>query len=75
MKEKTFPHIRKPVHGQRQRVAEGGNFGDTEESAATMVRGASREIPAQRISANQQSPAQEACLLINQGGWGLGAEA
>ena len=37
-------------------------------------RGQSREIPAQRIGANQHSPAPEACLLTRQGGWGLGAE-
>ena len=33
------------------------------------------EIPAQRIGADQHSPSQEACLLIRQGGRGLGAEA
>ena len=35
----------------------------------------SREIPAQRISADQHSPAGEACVLTRQEGWGLGAEA
>ena len=38
-------------------------------------RGQSGEIPAQRIGANQHSPAREACLLTRRGGWGLGAEA
>ena len=38
-------------------------------------RGQSREIPSQRIGADQHSPAREACLLIHWGGWGLGAEA
>ena len=38
-------------------------------------RGQSREIPAQGISANQHSPALEACLLTRWGRWGLGAEA
>ena len=38
-------------------------------------RGQSGEIPTQRIGADQHSPAWEACLLIHQGGWGLGAEA
>ena len=33
------------------------------------------EIPAQRIGANQHSPAREVSLLPHQGGWGLGAEA
>ena len=38
-------------------------------------RGQSGEIPAQRIGANQHSPAREACLFNCPGGWGLGAEA
>ena len=38
MKEEMFPHTRKPLRGQRRRVAEGGSFGATEESAATGVR-------------------------------------
>ena len=37
--------------------------------------GQSGEVPAQRLGANQHSPAREACLLTHQGGWGLGAEA
>ena len=37
--------------------------------------GHSREIPAQRISADQHSPAREACLLTHRGGQRLGAEA
>ena len=35
MKEERFPHTRKPLHGRRQRVAEGRSFGAKEESAAT----------------------------------------
>ena len=42
MKEERFPHTRKPLRGQRLRVAEGGSFGATEESAATGVRRAKR---------------------------------
>ena len=38
-------------------------------------RGQSREIRAQRIGADQHSPAREACLLTRQDRWGLGAEA
>ena len=38
MKEERFPHARKPLRGRRLRVAEGGSFGDTEESAATGVQ-------------------------------------
>ena len=37
--------------------------------------GQSGEIPAQRIGADQHSPAREACLLTCRDGWGLGAEA
>ena len=37
MKEERFPHTRKPLHGRRLQVAEGGSFGATEESAATGV--------------------------------------
>ena len=40
-----------------------------------VCRGQSGEIPAQRISADQHSPAREACLLTRRDGWGLGAEA
>ena len=36
--------------------------------------GQSGEIPAQRIGADQHSPARDACLLNNWGGQGLGAE-
>ena len=42
MKEERFPHTRKPLHGRRLWVAEGGSFGAMEESAATGVRRAKR---------------------------------
>ena len=38
MKEERFPHTRKPLHGRRRQVAEGGSFGVIEESTATGVR-------------------------------------
>ena len=38
-------------------------------------RGQSREIPTQRIPADQHSTVREACLLTRQGRRGLGAEA
>ena len=38
-------------------------------------RGQSREVPAQRITADQHLLAQEVCLLTRQGMWGLGAES
>ena len=37
--------------------------------------GQSGEIPTQRISADQHSPARESCLLTRRGGRALGAEA
>ena len=42
MKEERFPRTRKPLHGWRLQVAEGGSFGATEESAASEVRRAKR---------------------------------
>ena len=53
----------------------GGSFGATEESAATGVQRAKRRDSHTEISADQHSPAWEACLLTRQDGWGLGAEA
>ena len=38
-------------------------------------RGQSREIPTQRIGADQHSPAWDACLLTSWDGWALGAVA
>ena len=45
MKEERFPRTRKPLRGQRLRVAEAGSFGATEESTATGVRRAKRRDP------------------------------
>ena len=70
MKEERFPHTRKPLRGWRLRVAEGGSFGATEESAATGCGEQSGEVPARRIGADQHAPAQEACLLTCRGGRG-----
>ena len=44
MKEERFPHTRKPLPGQRLRVAEGGGFTATEESAATGVQRAKQRV-------------------------------
>ena len=75
MKEERSPHTRKSLHGRRLRVAEGGSFGATEESAATGVRRAKRRDSRTEDWGDQHSPAQEACLLTLRGGRGLGAEA
>ena len=64
MKEEKFPHTRKPLHWRRQRRAQ-----------QQWCTGQSREIPAQKIGADQHSTAREACLLTRQGGQRLGADA
>ena len=53
----------------------GGSFRTTEESSTTGVQRAKRRDFCTQISADQHSPAREACLLTRQGRWGLGAEA
>ena len=71
MKEEQFPHTRKPLHGWQH----GEALEPQRRAQQQGCRGQSGEIPAQRISADQHSPAREACLLTCQGGWALGAEA
>ena len=75
MKEERFPHTRKPLRGRRLRVAEGGASEPRRRAQPQGCRGQSGEIPTQRILAKQHSPAQEACLLTCQGGWGLRGKA
>ena len=75
MKEERFPHTRKPLPGRRLRVAEGEASEPWRRVQRQGCGGQSGEIPAQRISAEQHSPAREACLLTHRGGRGLGAEA
>ena len=55
-------------------VAEGGALEPWRRAQQQGCRGQSGEIPAQRIGADQHSPAREACLLTRWGGRGLGAE-
>ena len=75
MKEERFRHTRKPLRGWRLQGAEGG-ASEPRRRAQTQGCGGQRgEIPVQRISAEQHSPAREACLLTRRGRWGLGAEA
>ena len=59
----------------RLRVAEGGASEPRRRTQLQGCGGQSGEIPAQRLSTDQHSPAGEACLLIRGGGRGLGAEA
>ena len=42
VKKERFPHTRKPLHGQRLQVAEGGSFRAVQESTATRVQRAKR---------------------------------
>ena len=75
MKEERFPHTRKPLHwwGRGRRVGEASE--PRRRAQQQGCRGQSGEIPAQRMGADQHSPAREACLLTRRGGRGLGAEA
>ena len=75
MKEERFPHTRNPFSG---RDCGWRRWGPSEPRRRVQQQGCgrqSREIPAQRIGADQHSPAREACLLTRRGGRGLGAEA
>ena len=75
MKEERSPHTRKALCRWRLRVAEGGSFGATEESAATGVRRAKRRDSRTeaRCGAALTSPRG---LSAPPPGWaGLGAEA
>ena len=75
VKEERFPHTRKPLHGRRLRVAEGEASEPRRRAQPQGCGGQSGETPAQRLGAEQHSPAREACLLTRREGWGLGAEA
>ena len=75
MKEERFPHARKPLRGRRLRVAEGEASEPRRRAQPQGCGGQSGETPAQRLGAEQHSPAREACLLTPWGGRGLGAEA
>ena len=75
MKDERFPHTRKPLHGQRLWVAEGEASEPRRRVQPQGCGGQSVEIPAQRIGADQHSPAHEASMLTRRVGQGLGAEA
>ena len=70
MKEERFPRTRKPLRGRRLRVAEGGALEPRRRAQPRGSGGQSGEVPARRISAEQHSPAREACLLPRRGGRG-----
>ena len=75
MKEEKFPHTRKLLHWWKWQVGGGEALEPQRRVQQQGCRGQIGEIPAQRISADQHSPAREACLLTCQDGQGLGAEA
>ena len=75
MKEEKFPHTRKPLHWRRQGVGWGEATEPRRRVQQQGCGGQNIEIPTQRITADQHSPAQETCLLTRWGGWGMGAEA
>ena len=70
MKEERCPHTRKPLRGQRLRVAEGGASEPRRRAQPQGCGGQSGETPARRLSTDQHSPAREACLLPRRGGRG-----
>ena len=70
MKEERFSQARKPLRGWRLQVAEGGASEPRRRAQPQGCRGQSGETPAQRLGAQQHSPAREACLLTRRGGQG-----
>ena len=74
MKEERFPHTRKPLHCWGRGVGGAEALQPRRRAQQQGCGGQSGEIPAQRIGADQNSPAREACLLTHRGRWGLGAE-
>ena len=75
MKEERFPHTRKALRGRRLRVAEGGSFEATEESAATGVRRAKRRDSRTADRCRPALTSQRGLSAHAPGRAGLGAEA
>ena len=74
MKEESSPHTRKPLRGRRLWVVKGEASEPRRRAQPQGCGGQGGEIPAQRIGADQHSPAREACLLTHWGGQGVGVE-
>ena len=70
MKEERFPHTRSPFAGGDCGWRRGEASEPWRRAQPQGCGGQSGEIPAQRSSAEQHSPAREACLLSHQGGRG-----
>ena len=75
MKEERFPHTKKPFTGRDCGWQRGEASEPRGRAQQQGCRGQSGDIPAQRISADQHSPARKACLLTRRGGRRLEAEA
>ena len=75
MTEERFPHTRKALRGRRLRVAEGGSFGATEESAATEVRRAKRRGSRKEDRCRPALTSPRGLSAPPLGRAGLGAEA
>ena len=75
MKEERCPHTTKPLRGWRLRVAEGGSFGATEESAATGVRRAKRRDSRTEARRRAAHTSPRGLSAHPPGRAGLGAEA
>ena len=68
-----FPHTRKPLRGRRLRVAEGGSFRATEESAATGAEGKAERFPHRgAVLTSTHQPERLVCSPAGVGrGWEL----
>ena len=75
MKEERFPCTRKPLRGQRLRVAEGGSFGATEESTATEVQRAKQRVCRTEDQCRPALTSPRGLSTPPPGRTGLGAEA
>ena len=70
MKEEKFPYTRSPIAGRDGGWAVGGASEPRRRVQPQGCGAQSGEIPAQRLGAEQHSPAREACLLPRRGRWG-----
>ena len=71
MKEERFPHTRRPLRGQRLRVAEGGSFGAAEESAARGAEGKAERFPhGGPVPSSTHQPGRLVCSPAGVGGAG-----
>ena len=70
MKEERCPHTRSPFAGGDCGWQRGEAWEPRRRAQPQGCGGQSGEVPAQRLGAEQHSPAREACLLSRRGGRG-----